>query len=124
MDFNPERVRQNVRQATTQDLLDRITVYRAGMEAEAIEIILIELGERGVTDEEIGQHEAKRRAEVRFLDDGTAIMCSFCHHPAVAEGWGWHRLWGRIPVFPRYLHYCQEHMPVEPECPEEKLKDF
>ena len=37
--FNPERVWQNAREASTEDLLDRVTVYRAGMEPEALEII-------------------------------------------------------------------------------------
>jgi hypothetical protein len=45
------------------------------------------------------------------LPDGTAVGCSFCHRPAVAEGWGWHRLWGLLPVFPRYYYYCSEHRP-------------
>ena len=35
-----------------------------------------------------------------MLPDGTAVRCSFCHRPAVAEGWGWHRLWGVLPLFP------------------------
>jgi hypothetical protein len=30
MQFDPERVLVNVRNATTEDLLDRVTVYRAG----------------------------------------------------------------------------------------------
>ena len=34
MRFDVERVRQNVQQATTEDLLDRLTVYREGMEPE------------------------------------------------------------------------------------------
>jgi hypothetical protein len=39
------------------------------------------------------------------------VRCSFCHAPAVAEGWGWHRLWGRFPVFPRFFFYCASHRP-------------
>lgn len=34
-----ERVRKNVGQATTEDLLDRITAYSEGMESEALAII-------------------------------------------------------------------------------------
>ena len=41
-----DRVRQNIRQATTEDLLDRMTVYRAGMEEEALELIADELRSR------------------------------------------------------------------------------
>ena len=33
MELNLERVRRNVEQASTEDLLDRATVYRAAMEA-------------------------------------------------------------------------------------------
>jgi len=109
--FDLERVKANVRQATTEDLLDRLTVYRAGMEESALEIIEEELRSRNVSAEEIEAHAERRSRESSFLPDGTAIRCSFCHRPAVAEGWGWHRLWGRVPVFPRYFYYCSEHQP-------------
>ena len=39
MRFDRQRVESNVRQATTEDLLDRITVFAAGMEGDALEII-------------------------------------------------------------------------------------
>src|SRR3954453_4314818 len=42
-----DRVRQNVLRATDEDLLDRATVYRRGMEAAALDIIDAELAERG-----------------------------------------------------------------------------
>jgi hypothetical protein len=109
--FDLERVRQNVRQATTEDLLDRATVYRAGMESEALDLIEGELERRGITAEQIQAHVEQRRPESRFLPDGTAVRCSFCQRPAVAEGWDWHRLWGFVPLFPRYYHYCTEHRP-------------
>ena len=111
VEFDLAQVRANVRAATTEDLLDRATVYRAGMEAEALPIIDEELHSRGVTPADIDAHAEKRRQETTLLPDGTAVRCSFCHRPAVAEGWGWHRLWGLWPVFPRYFHYCSEHRP-------------
>ena len=111
LEFDPERVRTNARNATTEDLLDRVTVYRAGMEAEALEIIEAELRERGVSADEVDAHAELRRSEIRELPDGTARPCSFCHRPAVAEGWDWHCLWGLLPVFPRYFYYCAEHQP-------------
>jgi hypothetical protein len=111
LEFDVNRVRANVGQASTEDLLDRVTVYRAGMEFEALEVIEEELQSRGVTRDEIEAHAEKRRRETTFHPDGTAIRCSFCHRPALAEGWGWHRLWGLWPVFPRYFYYCAEHKP-------------
>jgi hypothetical protein len=120
VEFDLARVRANVQAATTEDLLDRATVYRAGMEAEALQVIDEELLSRGVTPEDTEAHAEKRRQETTFLPDGTAVRCSFCHRPAVAEGWGWHRLWGLWPVFPRYFHYCSEHRPDTTVLPETK----
>ena len=109
--FDIERVKRNVQSAETEDLLDRATVYRAGMEAQALEVIDEELRERGITREEIEDHERRRRQETQLLPDGTVSECSFCHRPAVAEGWGWHRMWGLVPVFPRFYRYCSVHRP-------------
>jgi hypothetical protein len=117
LEFDPERVRQNVRQAATEDLLDRITVYAAGMESQALDIIERELRSRGVNREEIDAHQAERAREVITLPDGTAARCSFCHRPSVAQGWGWHRLWGLVPVFPRYYDYCDRHRPAPEQAP-------
>ena len=110
--FDPEKVRSNVRQADTDDLLDRITAYRAGMEAAAIAIIEDELRSRGIKPEQIEAHDEACRREAIQLPDGTAAKCSFCRRPAVAQGWGWHRLWRKLPVFPRFLYYCKEHRPA------------
>src|SRR5260370_39584119 len=99
MKFNAERVRRNAATATTDDLLDRITVYRDGMEPEALEIIEAELLRRSVTLEQIAEHQANRGTVLR--DGRVARRCSFCFKPAVHEAWGWHRLFGRIPLFPR-----------------------
>jgi len=109
MRFDPERVLSNVRRATTEDLLDRITVYRDGMEPEAIDIIEEELRRRGTGHQEIEAHAARRGARMIQLDDGTAQPCSFCHRPAVEQRWGWHRLWGKLPLFPRLFWYCDVH---------------
>ena len=110
--FDPERVRSNVRQAEDEDLLDRVTVYRSGMEPEALEIIEAELRARGIRGEQIEAHAQERAPEIIPLPDGTVRPCSFCHRPAVDHGWGWHRLWGVLPVFPRYYFYCEEHRPA------------
>jgi hypothetical protein len=107
-----ERVQSNVRQATTEDLLDRVTVYAAGMEMDALEIIEAELRSRGVERQEIAAHAAERARTIIPLADGTAAPCSFCRRPAVQEGWGWHRMWGVLPLFPRIYWYCEKHKPA------------
>jgi hypothetical protein len=112
MEFDSQKVWLNARQASTEDLLDRITVYRPGMEPEAVEIIEAELRGRGIHQEQVEEHE-KNRGEVIRLADGTAAKCSFCYRPAVTQGWGWHRLWRKVPVFPRLFYWCEEHRPDE-----------
>jgi hypothetical protein len=111
MHFDPQRVWDNVRQADTEDLLDRVTVYRAGMEPEAVDIIEAELRRRGVRADAIDAHACDRGRDVLAIPDGTAQMCSFCRRPAVAQRWGWHWLWGKLPVFPRHFAYCARHRP-------------
>jgi hypothetical protein len=106
-----ERVRENVKQATTEDLLDRATVYRDGMERAALEIIDRELSERGVTLEALRQHERNRGAALVDVT-GMARKCSRCQRPAVMETVAWHYLWGLVPLFLRRFAYCEEHRPI------------
>src|SRR5262245_25514935 len=108
MEFNPQRVRDNVRAASTEDLLDRATVYRTGLEPEALPVILEELKSRGVTPEVIVRHEEGNQHAVRD-GSGVARVCSRCRKPAVLREWGWHRLFGKMPVFPRPFFLCEEH---------------
>jgi hypothetical protein len=107
--FDAQRVWVNVRQATTEDLLNRVTVFRQGMEAEAIPIIESELWNRGVGAETIAAHEESLRGVVIMRGDGSAARCSFCHQPAVAHGWGWHKIREIVPLFPRFFYYCKDH---------------
>jgi hypothetical protein len=109
MDYDEEKVSVNIRNANTDDLLDRITAYRAGMEPDAIDLIEQELHRRGVTAEKIADHREECERECVFHEDGTARMCSFCRKPAVRQSWGWHKLLGKVPVFPRRMCYCQAH---------------
>lgn len=111
MRLDLDRVRENVRKATDEDLLDRATVYREGMEPEALAIIDAELRARGINAADIERHE-QERGEVILTPEGIAARCSFCHQPAVAQGWGWHRLWKVLPLFPRVYRYCSEHRPA------------
>jgi hypothetical protein len=79
------------------------------MEEEALAMIEAELRARGVARADIEAHAERRRRETLPLPDGTAVKCSFCPRPAVRGEWGWHRLWGELPVFPRYYYTCAEH---------------
>lgn len=105
-----ERVRANVRSADVEDLLDRATVYRNGMEPEALEVIDSEMRARGIDAAEIAAHR-ERRAAALYEENGLAVKCGRCFRPAVARRWGWHYLWGVLPVFPRRLAFCGEHLP-------------
>ena len=109
--FDPERVRANIEKASDRDLLDRITAYRDGMEPEAILIIEQELKRRGVTPEQIEAHTDAFQGKTFLYPDGTARRCNLCRRPAVERGWTWHRLFGKIPVFPRVFYWCEEHRP-------------
>ena len=108
-EFDAERISANVSAAETDDLLDRVTAFRKGMEPEAVDIIENELGRRGIGPREIEAYGEERRAEIIFHPDGVAASCSFCRRPAVKQGWDWHRLWKVLPVFPRCFYYCKEH---------------
>jgi hypothetical protein len=112
MKYDREKVRENVRKAETEDLLDRVTVYRADMEPDALYVIEEELRRREVTAADIEAH-ARRREEAGLCENcGMPARCSFCDRPAVARGWGWHRFWGRrLPLFPRLFWYCAVHRP-------------
>ncbi len=103
------RVAEYIRGAETEELLDRVTVYRAGMEPAALDLMEGELDRRGVTRADIAEHDTARRATAIFLKDGTALRCNFCNRPAVVRRWGWLRLLGRLPVFPRMFAYCAVH---------------
>jgi hypothetical protein len=111
MRLNLQRVSEDVARALTEDLLDRITVYRAGMEPEALELVDAELRHRGVPLAAIEAHEAHRRRAMLTGPDGLPVKCERCWRPAVVEVWQWHRLWKIVPIFPRRRSYCEEHRP-------------
>jgi hypothetical protein len=109
MDFNLKRVAEFIRSAETEELLDRVTVYREGMEPAALDLMEGELDRRGITRNEIAAHAEERRLTSIPLPDGTALRCNFCSRPASVRGRGWHKLFGRIPLFPRMFAYCIHH---------------
>src|SRR5688572_4439833 len=108
MDFDLGRVRENVRQATTEDLLDRATVYRTALEPAALPVVLEELRARGVSPEAVVAHEQARQGIVP-APDGAARKCSHCTRPAVTREWGWHYYFGRFPFYPRLFYRCEVH---------------
>jgi hypothetical protein len=111
VDLDLRKVAAYVRRADTEELLDRVTVYRSGMEPAAVDLMENELSRRGVSREQIEDHDRTRREDVILLGDGTAQRCSLCERPGVVRAWDWHRLWGWVAVFPRRLAYCQVHRP-------------
>lgn len=120
MDLDLKRVAENVRAADTDDLLDRITVYRSGMEPDAIDLIEAELADRGIDEREIQAHAGQSRTTAMFDRSGTAIRCTRCSAPAIGREWQFYRILGIIPVFPMWMDLCREHGGRPPE---EKLED-
>ena len=111
MKLDLKRVAEFVRKAETEDLLDRVTIYRSGMEPAALDVMELELDWRGISREAVAQHESQRRETAILLADGTALRCNFCDRPASVKRWGWYRLFGRVPLFPRAFAYCEAHGP-------------
>ena len=105
-------VADNVRRADTETLLDRATVYWDAMEPFALDLIEGELSRRGVSAADLHAHAARRGERALTAADGTVRRCSLCDRPAVMRQWAWHRLGGRVPVFPRPFSYCEDHAPV------------
>jgi hypothetical protein len=97
-------------ESTNEELLDRVTVYRAGMDPAALEAIERELRSRGVTDEQVTEHGQRLEGEVLWREPGLAWSCSYCTRPAVAWEPDWVRLFWFIPIFPRRVRCCREHL--------------
>jgi hypothetical protein len=105
-----------IRRADTEDLLDRVTVYRDSMEPAAVDLMENELWRRGLTPEQVARH-AESRGEVVRRADGSAVRCThrdrsrgfYCDRPAVSVRWQWFRLWGKVPVLKWPLPRCEEH---------------
>ncbi|HEX4592543.1 MAG TPA: hypothetical protein VH120_21645 [Gemmataceae bacterium] len=107
--FDPSAVEKNARESTTEDLLDRVTAFRAGMEPEAIPIIEAELQRRAYGPSAIRHHQMENCVDIVYRPEGFAYKCSFCRRPAVMRRWGWHRLWGLLPILPCIISYCSRH---------------
>ena len=97
------------RKADTEELLDRVTIYRKGMEPAALDLMEMELDRRGFTLDDIAGHDRIRRETAIILPDGTALRCNFCDRPAIVRARGWHKLFGLVPIFPRIFARCERH---------------
>jgi hypothetical protein len=111
--LNLERVRARVQKASTEELLDQATVYRADMDPDALPLIDEELFRRGLTAGDINAHATRRQVTIMTVE-GQPVKCQRCRRPAVTVRWGWHRLWGMLPIFPRRFAYCEQHRPASP----------
>jgi len=114
MHFDLKLVAEYIHKADTEELLDRVTVYREGMEPAALDLMEGELDRRGITRDAIAEHDTDRRSRAILLPDGTAMRCSFCDRPAVIHALGWHKIFGRLPVFPRMFARCAIHFESKP----------
>ncbi|OWK43475.1 hypothetical protein [Fimbriiglobus ruber] len=111
MNLDLRTIAENIRRTADEELLDRVTVYREEMEPAAVDLIEGELARRGFRPEAIAEHERSRREQTILTENGIVRRCHFCDRPAVCRAWGWHRLWERVPLFPRFFAYCAVHAP-------------
>ena len=109
LELNLKKVAAYIRQAETESLLDRATVFRDGMEPAALDLIEGELSRRGVSLEKIAEYADLRSGDVIVDAAGVPKRCHFCERPAVSRGRVWFKLWGRIPLLPRIYARCDVH---------------
>ena len=105
-----ESVREYSAAATTEDLLDRVTAFRADHDPAAIHLFERELSHRGVDRTEIERRQEEVRETVLTRENGSAVRCGFCERPAEDRIWAWFRLWGKVPLFPRPVAVCGGHL--------------
>ena len=109
MDVPLRSIAEYIRRAETEELLDAVTVFRELTEPAAVDLMEGELARRGENSERIAEHDHRRREAALFGTDGIAIRCWRCSRPAVVWRWRWHRVFGRLPLFPRRVRECEEH---------------
>ena len=105
-----EKVAEFSRTANTDELLDRVTAFRADHDSEAIRVFERELRNRGIGREELERRTVEMQETVLKTANGAAIHCYFCDRPATVRIVAWHRLWGKVPLFPRPMSVCGEHV--------------
>lgn len=120
-----ECVRENARGATTEDLLDRVTAYRAGMEPDALAVIEEELAGRGIGPAQVWAYVKEHGANVLVDENGVALMCSYCDRPAIfvqlepdLQVMLMSLLCGQASLVTGYRRYCADHRPAPPAEPQ------
>jgi hypothetical protein len=96
LDLQP--VAEYIRRADTEELLDRVTIYRDDMEPAAVDLMENELWRRGLTRERVADHAADRRKGLLWDPDGRVVRCAYCDRPAVSKRWGLFRPQRRVPT--------------------------
>lgn len=109
MELDLERVRASAKEADTEDLLNRVTVFRGGMEEAALEVLEEELRTRGVGAEEVREYANRMRPLVLWERPGLAARCHLCDSPATRLEWRWRRFLGLVPLFRRQVPCCPIH---------------
>lgn len=113
MEVSEAKLLKYAHAAETTVLLDRVTVLRAEMNPDAVEIFLAELARRGVGPEQIRDHEREWKPKVLQRPDGMPATCVWCGRAATVQRQAWHKLLRLIPVLKRTQYYCGEHVPSD-----------
>lgn len=109
--LNSTKVLQFASKASTRELLDRVTLFRKGMETEAIEILEKELSRRGVSPRDCQEHQEKWAPKILWDSEGLPRTCCKCQNPATSLGKAWVRFFGLIPLIPYRAAFCEDHLP-------------
>ena len=96
MQLDLEKVRIYAKKADNRALLDRVTVFQQGMEPAAIEIIKIELFQRGISPSDISQHESIYKDLVIRGSEGMPRLCKKCALPAISLAHSYPQLSGGV----------------------------
>lgn len=111
MDVSTDVLQRAIRTMPDEELLDRFTIYRKEMEPRALEMMECELAHRGISRNEIVEHEHARQEWIMLNGKGFVVRCRCCNRPAIKKARTWFRLVGWIPVYPILLPYCSVHAP-------------
>ena len=115
LDVPSKRLERFVHDAETEDLVNQVTAFRAGMRPDVLPLIEAELRRRGIGPDDVAAHQAEVDAAVIWQAPGLARKCRDCERPAVETRWDWHRLWNTVPILPARFYYCVAHCPRDEE---------
>lgn len=109
MRLDLKTIAARMRKAETEQLMDRVTVFREEMEPAAVDLIEGELSRRGVTEQQLSDHTQQREEYLIRRPDGSVVRCNFCERPAVVQARGWYRILRFVPLYPRLFSCCGVH---------------